>query len=124
MNNDFTKWFLICVTRKYAAFNGRARRKEYWMFTLICCILVFIPFFIEAFLGIFPVLSNIILLALIIPSVAVCVRRLHDVGKSGWWYFVNLIPIIGPLYFLYLMIKDGQPDANQWGLNPKNQNAL
>ena len=115
------KWFLICVRDKYADFRGRARRKEYWMFALVNLILGLALEIIEAFLGI-SFLSMIYYLALIIPSIAVGMRRLHDIGKSGWWLLINLIPIIGWLYFLYLVIKDSQSGANQWGLNPKSVN--
>ena len=118
MDNDFTKWFLICVRHKYADFSGRARRKEYWMFALVYFILALICAFIDETLGI-SILSTVFVLALIVPSIAVGVRRLHDVGKSGWWLLGGLIPIIGTIYILYLMIKDGQPEANQWGTNPK-----
>ena len=118
MDNDFTKWFLICVRHKYADFSGRARRKEYWMFTLVYFILSLIFGFLDEAFGI-SILYTIFVLALVVPSIAVGVRRLHDVGKSGWWLFVSLIPIIGIIYILYLMIKDGQPEANQWGANPK-----
>jgi len=123
MNNNFTKWFLICIRHKYADFNGRARRKEYWMFVLVYLILACILGLIEGFFGI-SFLSFILMLLLIVPSIAVGVRRLHDVGKSGWWLLIGLIPIIGGLYLLYLMIKDGQPGTNQWGFNPKTENAV
>ena len=118
-DNNFLTWFLICVRHKYADFNGRARRKELWMYFLVYIILMVLLSCIEALLGIAPLLSGILGLALFLPSFAVGVRRLHDVGKSGWWLFVSLIPIIGIIYILYLMIKDGQPEANQWGANPK-----
>jgi len=88
------------------------------MYFLVNCILFFIVGFIGGFLG-FPFLVGILCLALLVPSLAVGVRRLHDVGKSGWWLLVNLVPLLGPLYFLYLMVKDSQPDTNEWGQNPK-----
>ena len=119
MNNEFTKWFIMCVQNKYVDFKGRARRKEYWMFVLVYIILALIIGIIESILGI-HFLSPILYLALLLPSIAVGIRRLHDIGKSGWWILVALIPLIGTLYLLYLMIKDSQPGANQWGENPKN----
>ena len=123
MNNYFTKWFLICVWDKYANFNGRARRAEYWMYILVCAILGFIANFIEGFLNLkLALLSGILTLVLFIPSFAVAIRRLHDVGKSGLWLFIVFVPIIGILYLLYLLIKDSQPETNQWGVNPKNDN--
>ena len=123
------KWFLICVRDKYATFSGRARRKEYWMFVLVFYILLFlissIPGIIGAILGseglllLGSIMEVLLSLAFLIPGLAVSIRRLHDVGKSGWWILINLIPLLGNLYFLYLMVKDSQPDANQWGENPK-----
>ena len=119
MNNEFTKWFLMCVQNKYADFNGRARRREYWMYVLVYVILYCIVALVEGFLGLSPFLTAILSLALLVPSLAVGVRRLHDVGKSGWWLLVVLVPILGSLYFLYLAVKDSQPDTNRWGTNPK-----
>ena len=118
------KWFFICVKDKYADFKGRARRKEFWMFLLVYFVLCLIAGFIEGFLGVYPeleysVFSCIVTLVLLIPSIAVAVRRLHDVGKSGWWLLAGLVPILGSLYLLYLAVQNSQPEANQWGQNPK-----
>ena len=113
MNNDFTKWFILCVTKKYADFSGRARRKEYWMYCLVYFVLSFIAGIVHQNLGM------VLALALLAPSLAVAVRRMHDIGKSAWWLLVLLIPIIGWLYFLYLMTKDSTPGGNQYGSNPK-----
>jgi len=113
------EWWLLCVRNKYADFKGRARRKEYWMYYLVYIILAFLVGFIDGFLGLYPILSSIFSLALLIPSIAVAVRRLHDTGKSGWWLLISLVPLLGALYLLYLMIKDSQPDTNAWGPNPK-----
>ena len=123
MDNDFIKWFLICVRDKYTAFNGRARRKEYWMFALVYFILGCIFGLIEGLLGIPSFLTGILVLALMVPGIAVGIRRLHDIGKSGWWLLIVLIPLVGALWFLFLMIKDGQPEVNQWGSNPKIESA-
>ena len=119
MDNEFTKWFLMCVRNKYADFKGRARRKEYWMFVLVYFILLCIVALIENFLGLDSLLTGIAGLALLVPSLAVGVRRLHDVGKSGWWLLAGLVPILGVLYLLYLAVQDSQPGANMWGPNPK-----
>ena len=119
MNNDFTKWFLICVRDKYTDFKGRARRKEYWMYVLVYFILNTILMLIERILGLPMLLTGILGLALFVPSLAVAIRRLHDVGKSGLWILIALVPLIGFIYLLYLTIKDGQPEPNQWGANPK-----
>jgi uncharacterized membrane protein YhaH (DUF805 family) len=121
---NFKIWYLE-VLKKYAVFKGRARRKEYWYFTL-CNILVSIVLgFIDAKIGIFGmkagigILGAIYSLAVFIPSLAVFVRRLHDIGKSGWWFFLGLIPCVGPLILLYFMVKDSENGENRYGANPK-----
>jgi uncharacterized membrane protein YhaH (DUF805 family) len=112
------KWY-ITVWRKYADFSGRARRKEYWMFTLfnfiitmVLTVLVLIPFVGFILMGLYG-------LALIIPALAVTVRRLHDLGKSGWWYFITFIPLIGGIWLFVLTCLNGQAGANQYGPDPK-----
>ena len=119
MDNDFIKWFLICVRDKYADFKGRARRREFWMYTLVYIVLAIIIGFIGGIIGT-SLLSIILWLALLCPGMAVGVRRMHDIGKSGKWILIALIPIIGALYLLYLATLDSQPGANKWGENPKN----
>jgi uncharacterized membrane protein YhaH (DUF805 family) len=127
LENDFTKWFAICVFKKYADFNGRARRKEYWMFALVsilvcvtCGILAAIFSSIANFLGLIFVLLYVVFgCAVILPAIAAVTRRLHDVGKSGWFQLIQLVPLVGPIYLLYLMVKDGDPGPNQYGPNPK-----
>lgn len=110
-------WYLE-VMRKYAVFSGRARRKEYWMFALINTIV----FIILSIIG--AVLENnwafiIYDLAVLIPSLAVTVRRLHDINKSGFWIFIEFIPIIGAIWMLVLTCTDGTHGANRFGVNPK-----
>ena len=97
---------------RYADFNGRSRRSEYWWANLSIGILGAI---VTAILG---EMSGIWSLAILIPSIAICVRRLHDIGKSGWWYLVNFIPLVGQIIFLVWCCKDSTED-NQWGPNPK-----
>ena len=103
--------------KKYADFSGRSRRKEYWMFAAVNFGLMFIVQFIGGLISptVASILGLLVSLPLIVPGIAVAVRRMHDVGKSGWWLLVMLVPILGFLYILYLAIKDGQPEANQWG---------
>jgi uncharacterized membrane protein YhaH (DUF805 family) len=117
-------WYLS-VLKNYAGFNGRARRREYWMFVLFNMIFLVIAVILDnifgttidgLFYGLFYVLYA---LAVFIPGLAVCVRRLHDVGKSGWFLLVGLIPIIGSIWLLVLACKDGNPGPNQYGPNPK-----
>lgn len=112
-------WYLE-VLRKYAVFSGRARRKEYWMFFLFNIIIAaaigFVLGFIGAIIGIGTALSTpvsgLYSLATIIPSIAVGVRRMHDIGRSGWWILFPLVNIV----FLFL---DSEPSENQYGPNPK-----
>ena len=126
LENDFTKWFAICVFKKYADFNGRARRKEYWMFYLVAILTCVCLGLLAAILGsiadflsiIFVLLLVIFLCAVVLPVIAAVTRRLHDVGKSGWFQLIQLIPL-GGFYLLYLMVKDGDAGPNQYGPNPK-----
>lgn len=98
------------VFSNYANFSGRARRSEYWYFALFLLIISLIP-----------IVNLIVGLISIIPSIAVSVRRLHDIGKSGWWLLLFLIPIIGYIVLLIWACTDSQPGENQWGANPKGE---
>lgn len=117
-------WYLT-VLRKYAVFSGRARRKEYWMFFLFNMIFAIAAMVIDNVLGIaiedigYGPIYIIYALAVFLPSLAVSVRRLHDVGKSGWYLFILLIPIAGVLVFLIKMCTDGTLGENKYGPNPK-----
>ena len=113
----------------YANFNGRARRKEYWVFTLFFMLFLLVPSFVFGLLiGMFPsetvlISGGIILAALyfihLVPALAVTVRRLHDTGKSGWLYLLALIPYIGSLIiFIFTVIKGDRGD-NKYGPDPK-----
>ncbi len=115
-------WYLKVVKEHYADFKGRARRKEYWMFVLFNLIISILIGLIAGWLGM-KWLTWIYSLALFIPSLAVCVRRLHDTGRSGWWFFIVLVPIIGGIWLLVLECLDSQPEANAWGENPKKGEA-
>ena len=120
--------YFIKGLKNYATFNGRATRTEYWMYYLFYMIIYFVILGIdiagaamenEALSLIGAVLIFLFILGLFIPTWAICFRRLHDVGKSGWYIFVNLIPIVGGIWFLVLMCTDSQPGKNQYGDNPK-----
>ena len=116
-------WYLA-VLKKYAVFSGRARRKEYWFFTLFNAIIYFVLIFIGGMAGIASesgtgVLSVIYLLAVLIPALAVTVRRLHDTNRSGWWILISLVPLIGGIVLLVFMVQDSQPGENKYGSNPK-----
>jgi uncharacterized membrane protein YhaH (DUF805 family) len=114
------------VLKKYAVFSGRARRKEYWIFTLVSVVISIVLRLIDEKLGTvagrkdWGLLSGIYTLAVLIPTLAVSVRRLHDTGRSGWWLLINLIPCVGPLIVLIFMVQDGERGANQYGPNPKD----
>lgn len=112
-------WYLK-VIKNYANFNGRARRKEYWMFFLINTIISFVLSFAEGLLfgvnadGSAGIISNIYTLALLVPSLAVAVRRIHDTGKSGWFILV-------PIYNFILAVTEGDKGPNKFGDDPKNE---
>jgi len=118
------KWYLT-VVKNYAGFSGRARRKEYWMFLLFNMIFAFVAAIIDNVVGTaspelgYGVFYGLYTLAMIIPGIAVIVRRLHDVGKSGWMYFIVLIPFVGVIWLLVLLLTDSDAGENQYGQNPK-----
>ena len=99
-------YYLDVLKNHYADFNGRARRKEYWMFTL-GNLIVAVVIGVVAGLIKFPLLVSLYGLAVLVPGLAVCVRRLHDIGKSGWWVLIGLVPVIGGIWLLVLMCLDG-----------------
>jgi uncharacterized membrane protein YhaH (DUF805 family) len=113
------------VLQNYATFNGRARRSEYWMFYLFNTIFTIVAALADNILGLavegigYGPVYGLYVLAMIIPGLAVLVRRLHDVGKSGWMFLIALIPIIGAIWLLVLLCTDSQPGDNKWGSNPK-----
>jgi len=105
--------YFINALKKYADFSGRARRKEYWMFILIYMI-------ISIVLSIFglDVISGLVALGLLVPSLSIAARRLHDTGRSGWWQLIVLIPLIGAIVLIIFLAQDGH-DENSYGVNPK-----
>ena len=111
-------WY-VEVLKKYAVFAGRARRKEFWMFYLFYLIIVVVLGIIEWTIGIPGVLSGIYTLALLVPTIAVTVRRLHDTDRSGWWWFIWLVPVVGWIVMLVFLVLDSQPGDNEYGPNPK-----
>ena len=119
------QWYFK-VLKQYADFSGRARRKEYWMFVLFNVIFSFAWSFLLTLLIMFPhggmadpTIVYSYSVAMILPSIAVAVRRLHDTGKSGWWMLIGLIPIVGGIWLFILMLEDSQSKANEYGQNPK-----
>ncbi|WP_417389077.1 DUF805 domain-containing protein [Gimesia sp.] len=116
-------WYLA-VLKKYADFEGRARRKEYWMFILFNILISFVIGILGAIIGetgglITVSLSGLYSLFIFIPSIAVTVRRLHDTNRTGWWILISLIPFFGAIILFIFMILDSDPNANAYGENPK-----
>ncbi|WP_432745999.1 DUF805 domain-containing protein [Methylobacter sp. G7] len=121
-------WYLD-VLKKYAVFDGRARRKEYWFFFLFNIIISMILSAIDGLTGSFNpetgvgLLGGIYTIAVLIPSIAVSVRRLHDTGRSGWWLLIGLIPLIGTIICFVFMVQDSESSENEYGSNPKGFRA-
>lgn len=117
-------WYLK-VLKQYADFSGRARRKEYWMFALFNVIFIASAMILDTVLGVtigelpYGVFYFLYSLAVLIPGLAVYVRRLHDIGKSGWMILIAIIPIIGPIWLLVLTLTASNHGENKYGSNPK-----
>ena len=114
-------YFLDVMQNKYAQFSGRATRSEYWYFVLFSIIIYIIAMVIDGFLadltGGILILTIIVMLGLLIPNIAVSIRRLHDIGKSGWWYLLSFVPLIS-LVLIVFFVMDSKED-NIYGENPK-----
>ncbi|MCD9903266.1 MULTISPECIES: DUF805 domain-containing protein [Streptomyces] len=110
-------WYLA-VLKNYAGFSGRARRKEYWMFTLISFVISLVLSIIGGLIGA-DFLSYIYAVAILIPTLAVGVRRLHDTSRSGWWLLIGLIPLVGFIILIVFLASEGKQEPNQYGTNPK-----
>lgn len=123
-------WFLK-VLKQYADFNGRARRKELWIYILILIIIFLIAAMLDNILGTtfkiagqsagYGIFYLLVGLATLLPSIAVEVRRLHDINKSGWYLLIGFIPLIGAIILLIWFVKDGDKGVNQYGAEPKNE---
>ena len=128
------EWYLKVMRDNYANFNGRARRKEYWMYTLILTVLLIALMAImfsalslsdETKIETGPsgyltvLLFFVFLVAHFIPSLALTVRRLHDTGKSGWWYLIVFVPYLGNFVIFIFTLIDGDEGENKYGPNPK-----
>ena len=110
-------WYMA-VLKKYADFSGRARRKEFWMFVLFNFIIAVVLGVVDSMIGI-PVLGLIYTLGVLIPSIAVGARRLHDIGRTGWWQLIAFVPFIGVIVLIIFFVLDSNPGDNQYGPNPK-----
>ncbi len=121
------RWY-VEVLRQYAVFRGRSARTEYWMFIIINLVMtLLLDLFDSALLGDMVYasgpLTSIYMLAVLLPNLAVAVRRLHDTGRSGWYLLMLLIPFVGLLLFLILMAQDSHPGDNRYGADPKHRTA-
>lgn len=117
--------YYLTVLLKYSIFSGRARRSEYWFFFLFNSIFAIVANVLDIVFGIaidglgFGPIYVMYVLAVFLPATSVAVRRLHDVGKSGWIFFVVLIPFVGIIWLITMLCKDSQQGHNKWGRNPK-----
>ena len=117
-------WYLEAL-KKYAVFSGRARRTEFWYFVLFNIIVTIVLSVIDRLIGTFSgasnlgILSGIYSLAVLIPTLAVAVRRLHDIDRTGWWILIGLIPLIGTIVLLVFYLTPGTPGSNRYGPDPK-----
>jgi uncharacterized membrane protein YhaH (DUF805 family) len=115
------RWYLE-VLRKYAVFEGRAHRTEFWMFVLVNLIISAVLTVVDIIIGTDGdyggLLSGLYGLAVLVPSLAVGARRLHDIGRGGWWQLLALIPLIGIIVLIVWWARDGDRSPNEWGRNP------
>ncbi len=115
-------WYLK-VLKNYATFSGRAQRKEFLIFTLFVVIFSVLLGIIDSVLGFnfneIGILNTVFLFLMLVPSLAVTVRRLHDTNRSGWWLFISLVPIVGGLILIYWEVKNGDVGENRFGPDPK-----
>ena len=121
------EWYLKVMRENYANFNGRARRKEYWMFSVFFLLFALLAGFVIGILSavgetaamIAIILAVVWYFAHLVPSLAVTVRRLHDTGKSGWFYLLAIIPYIGGLIIFIFTVIEGDKGDNKYGPDPK-----
>lgn len=111
-------WYLD-VLKNYTGFSGRARRTELWMFWLINLGVVIGLTIVETIIGVPGVLSGLYNLAVLLPSIAVGMRRLHDTDRSGWWLLIAFIPLLGAIVLLIFFCLEGTSGDNQYGPDPK-----
>ncbi len=121
---QLVNWWKVVVLQRYAQFAGRAGRAEFWWFTLANFIVSVILSLLAQASGIFWVLSTVYSLALIVPSIAVGIRRLHDTTKSGWWLLLWFLPIVGWIILIVFFATQGNPGENQYGAVPPSEPAV
>lgn len=121
--------YYLEVLKKYAVFKGRAPRAEYWYFALFYFITFIVLGILDKVIGTAQMvmgsglLGTLYSLAVLIPSLAVSVRRLHDTNRSGWWLLLYLVPLVGAIVLLVFFVQDSKPGANQYSPNPKGAKA-
>ena len=111
--------YYVKALKQYADFNGRASRKEYWMFFLFNMIFAVVASVLDGIIGSVGIIYGLYILATLVPSLAAGVRRLHDSGKSGWMMLVSLIPFIGGIWLLILLVAGSQEGDNEYGPQPE-----
>lgn len=111
------KWY-IQAFKNYINFEGRASRSEYWFFFLFNVIAAVICIGLTFAASWMINLYYLFVLAVIIPTLSVSIRRLHDIGKTGWWYLIVVVPLLGALVVLYFFVQPSQPGSNQYGSSP------
>jgi uncharacterized membrane protein YhaH (DUF805 family) len=122
-------WYLQAL-KKYTVFTGRARRKEYWFFVLFNILISAALSVVDYLTGTYNsnygmgLLGGLYALGVLLPAIAVTIRRLHDTGRSGWWILIALVPIIGGIVLLIFMVLDSQPGDNAYGPSPKTEPAV
>ena len=117
--------------KRYAEFTGRSRRKEYWMFVLLNSGIFIVASILDdiagtngMIAGVYGPITVVVELALLVPSIAVSIRRLHDTDRSGWWLLIGLVPIVGGIVLLVFMVLEGTHGANRFGADPKAGEVL
>jgi uncharacterized membrane protein YhaH (DUF805 family) len=111
--------YYLSVLTNYAQFNGRARRAEYWNFALFNGLVYVVLLGLSLLASAFGIALVVYCVAILIPSLAVSVRRMHDIGKSGWYLLVGLIPLVGAIWYLVLTCTAGEEGTNEHGPDPK-----
>lgn len=117
-------WFLKAL-QNYAVFKGRSQRSEYWFFVLFYLLISIVAGILDGMFGTFDenagfgVFGLLVTLGLLIPSISVGVRRLHDIGRSGWWLLIGIVPLIGWIVLIVFAVMDSAPGENEYGPNPK-----
>ena len=119
-NYGVIDWFKKCL-KNYTNFSGRARRKEYWYFLLVQMVLAIVAMILDSIIFDSPIglFYAVVAFGLILPGISVMVRRLHDTSRSGWWFWIGIVPLIGSIILLVFLVSDTKPESNQWGAPAK-----